>query len=90
MDPQEFIKMDPWEFIEKVETYSDFVMFLKLLSKDFYIHEDEWQNIRIDSYLEATAGWLEHSAHRDKDLDFSQPLNWKTLCHIFITAKYYE
>ncbi len=70
------------EFSEKVESYDDFLVFLDLLNSDFSNKSENWENNRLDQFLESLSAYC-------KEKDRPSP-SWKTFADILIAATVYE
>ena len=50
--------MGIFEYLDHVNSKEDLLKFLVYLQKDFKVNQDEWENIEVETYLEALHGWL--------------------------------
>ena len=77
----------------EVTDRKSFVTFLNLLSKDFSENPQEWENKRLEDFLEALSAYTEdiqgYYDNMKMDVDANQP-NWKTFADIFMGARIYE
>lgn len=84
--------MEFYEKIEQVATKDEFLEFLNILSKDFKLNVDEWENKSINYYLEAIESWIEdmEGYYKNSDLPVPNNIDWNFLAHIFYVGKIYE
>ena len=76
--------MDVDKLYKKVKDKESFFNFMKALEKDFQDNKKEWENIRIDHYLESSTAWAE-----DSDFELKQN-NWKQFADFLYSGKFYE
>lgn len=70
----------------KVTNRTDFLKFIKKLELDFVTNTDEWENIRIDHYLESIGAWVD-SMELTKEYDDKF---WGILARVLYVGKIYE
>ncbi|MBQ2803327.1 MAG: hypothetical protein IJF07_05450 [Lachnospiraceae bacterium] len=76
---------------QNASTVKDLVEFLELLADDYKRNVDEWENVTIDTYLEAVAGFIEDN-NSELALD---PIAWdadkvQAAARAFYMGKIYE
>lgn len=74
-----------------IETREDFVRFAELLAQNFRKRRKEWENDRLDRYLDGLLAFstdLEGYIHNTGDDPKSNP--WRLLATILLGAKVYE
>ncbi len=78
--------------INSINSKEDFISFVELLIVDLKNNPDEWENKKLDSYLEAVASWTEDmdGYYQNNNLDIPQNVEWKVFANILIAAKMYE
>ena len=69
---------------EKVQDKKSFYTFVKALEKDFLDNQQEWENITIDQFLEASIAWAE-----DSGFDLKNNI-WKQFANFLYSGKFYE
>ena len=84
--------MEIYEKIEQVTTKDEFLEFLIMLSKDFKLNVDEWENKSINYYLEAIESWIEdmEGYYMNSGLPVPNNIDWNFLATIFYVGKIYE
>ena len=81
--------MDTFEFAKTVKDKKSFIEFLGHLLNDFENNSEEWENIRLDHYIESMAAFLESSkdpAFNETDLTPA----WSVFAEIMVAASIYE
>ncbi|MDR2902902.1 MAG: hypothetical protein LBU77_00095 [Clostridiales bacterium] len=79
--------MDLFDKVHTVTDRNSFINFLSALQNDFVNNPDNWENQKIDTFLDAIQGWL--IDYNGSDVDFETP-DWKTIAAIFYMGKIYE
>ena len=84
--------MEFYEKIEQVTTKDEFLEFLNILTKDFKLNVDEWENKSINNYLEAIESWIEAMVgyYDNSNLPVPNNIDWNFLATIFYVGKIYE
>ncbi|MDM5248889.1 MULTISPECIES: hypothetical protein [unclassified Lysinibacillus] len=84
--------MEFYEKIEQVATKDEFLEFLNMLSKDFKLNVDEWENKSINNYLEAIESWIEamEGYYINSGLPVPNNIDWNFLATVFYVGKIYE
>jgi len=81
--------MSPFEFAKTVKDKNDFVQFLQHLLDDFETNSDNWQNTKLDHYIESMGAFLESSKDPSfKEIDFTPA--WGVFAEIMVAASIYE
>lgn len=80
------------EVTNNIRDKKDFLNFLELLIGDLKNNRQEWENINLESYLEAVAGWTEDMEGYYQNINQPLPdnINWKIFADILMAAKIYE
>ena len=76
--------MNLHEYIEKIESKKDFLIFLSALRADFTANQGQWENGTLDRYLEAMEAWIADSGQA------IDPVSWKAFANALYAAKIYE
>lgn len=74
--------MDIYEQSEKIKSQKDFILFLEALKKDFQNNKEEWENGKLEQFLEGLYGYC-----MDKE---QEELSWKVVAELLLAAKVYE
>lgn len=84
--------MELTELVKNIKNKEDFVIFVRELKKDFENSSSKWENITIDTFLEALARWTEDSDGYYKNTNQPIPQNqdWKAIADMFMGGKMYE
>jgi hypothetical protein len=80
------------EQVETVRSREALAGFVRDLVNDLRTRPGEWENDRLDTYLEAVAAWIEdlEGYYRNRGEAAPQEPSWKLLGEILLAAKYYE
>jgi len=81
--------MNTFQFAKGVKDKNDFVQFLKLLLDDLVNKPEEWENIKLDHYIESMAAYLESSSEELLNNDNSISA-WRLFAEIMVAASIYE
>lgn len=75
--------------IDSKEQLADFVA---ALLKDLESNQAEWENITLDSFLEAMESWIRSMDNYYKNTGQSAPVtpSWRTLADILYASRTYE
>jgi hypothetical protein len=77
----------------EVADKAQFVEFLKALKTDLASHPGDWENNRLDSFLEGMSGFAGdiegYYANRKEAVDLQRP-SWRTFAEILVAARVYE
>lgn len=77
----------------RVVTRSDFVRFVELLREDLHANERNWENTRLEDFLEViaacTSSLAGYKQNVEKDLDIEN-LSWNLMAQILLAARVYE
>ena len=78
--------------IDHVKSREDFVEFVGALITDLFANKHEWENDRLDSYLEAISAWVQDmdGYYLNANKSLPENINWNVIAQIFLAAKYYE
>ncbi|PGA90936.1 DUF7660 family protein [Bacillus toyonensis] len=84
--------MDVAEYLEHVNSKEDLLRFLEYLQKDFKENKDEWENIEVETYLEALQGWLGdcEGVYINRGEKLPENIPWKFIAQMLLVAAYYE
>ena len=84
--------MGIFEYLDHVNSKEDLLKFLVYLQKDFKVNQDEWENIEVETYLEALHGWLGayEGVYINKKRKSSRKYPWKFIAQMLLAAAYYE
>lgn len=82
------MQLDP----SNIQTKEDFMLFLGSLRQSYQDSSDEWENVNLETYLEALAAWLHDmdGYYRNRGEDTPTELSWRLLAEAFIAATMYE
>jgi hypothetical protein len=80
------------EQVETVQSREDLAGFVRDLVNDLRTRPGEWENDRLDTYLEAVAAWIEDmdGYYQNRGEAAPQEPSWKLLGEILLAAKSYE
>lgn len=75
-----------------INTRTDFVEFVRALSKDYKQNKAEWENDDIGSFLEALAAWVEdiEGYYSNQGLTVPSCIDWKLVANMLMSGKIYE
>lgn len=76
-----------------IQNKEDFVQFVLDLKNNLQENPDEWENLSLESYLEAIAYWIKSMEHYYKNLQLEpplEPINWDFFATVLLVGKYYE
>ncbi|MGQ0454524.1 DUF7660 family protein [Bacillus sp. SS-TM] len=77
--------MDVYEYLDHVNSKEDLLKFLVYLQKDFKVNKDEWENVEVETYLEALNSWLGscESVYINQGEKFPENIFWKLYVQYF-------
>lgn len=74
-----------------IETREDFSQFAQLLTQNYKKRRGEWENDKLDRYLEAVAGFSSEFDGYVRNTGSSAAENpWRLLASVLLAAKVYE
>jgi hypothetical protein len=77
----------------KVTDRESFVKFIDLLRQDFIDNSENWENKKLDTFLEAISSYAKdiqgYYDNTKQNVNADEP-NWQTFSDIFMGAKIYE
>ncbi len=75
-----------------IKNKDDFLIFLSALNQDFMKNNAEWENITIDSFLEAMHSWIEsmENYYKNTDQDIKNIPMWRLFADILLASRIYE
>lgn len=78
--------------MNKINSREDFLVFMRLLKKDFKNNPSEWENNTLELYLEGIESWIEDMDGYYINANLLKPENidWQFLANVFMSAKIYE
>ncbi len=77
--------------LQSIATKDDLAKFLTLLHNDLKTNPDAWENVTLDSFLEAMHAWvLDSEALRQKTGIAPESPTWRTFAEILSAARIYE
>ena len=84
--------MDVYEYLDHVNSKEDLLKFLVYLQKDFKVNKDEWENVEVETYLEALNSWLGscESVYINQGEKFPENISWKFIAQMLLAATHYE
>ncbi|HFR4149928.1 DUF7660 family protein [Bacillus bombysepticus] len=84
--------MDVYEYLDHVNSKEDLLKFLVYLQKDFKVNKDEWENVEVETYLEALNSWLGscESVYINQREKFPENISWKFIAQMLLAAAHYE
>ena len=77
----------------KITSRQEFVDFLNRLLVDYKTNKSEWENVDLESFLEAMVAYTEsiNSFYKNTNQNINADnSSWKTFADIFIGARIYE
>ncbi len=77
---------------EAIRTREDLASFIQALSDDLRAHPTQWENVSLNSYLDALVAVTESLDQRFKNLGDTLPEQptWKIVGDVLLTARIYE
>ena len=80
------------ELTKAISSRADLVAFIRQLRCDLRDDPATWENVTLDSYMEAMAAWTEDSDgyYQNAGLPIPKTTSWQTLADILLAAKSYE
>lgn len=85
--------MDNALYEMEVVDRQSFIKFLSLLHKSYQRNKTDWENVDLDSFLEAMLRYSEdiqgYYDNTNQDIDANTP-SWKVFADILLGAKIYE
>lgn len=80
------------ESVGTIRSREDLVGFVRDLVSDLRTWPGEWENNRLETYLEAVAAWVEdmEGYYQNRGEVAPQEPNWKLFGEILLAAKFYE
>ena len=84
--------MDVYEYLDHVNSKEDLLKFLVYLQKDFKVNKDEWENVEVETYLEALNSWLGscESVYINQGEKFPEDISCKFIAQMLLAAAHYE
>lgn len=78
--------------LDDVRSRQDLARFVELLKEDYLLHSDDWENMTLDTYLEAMSAWIEviDAFYENQGRQFTEQPSWKLFAEILLAAKMYE
>ena len=78
--------------IGMLKSKEDFINFIEMLLYDLKSNSKEWENITLESYLEAMASWIKDmdGYYQNNNLPIPKNVEWNVFANILIGAKMYE
>jgi hypothetical protein len=77
----------------KVNDRQSFIKFIDLLRQDFIDNSQNWENKKLDTFLEAISSYATdiqgYYDNTKQNVNADEP-NWQTFADIFMGAKIYE
>lgn len=81
--------MNIGEIAEQVKSKEDFIHFLQELQRDFQVNQINWENPKLERYLEAMEAFLCDSTEKSMNrIDFTP--SWRLFARIMVAASVYE
>ena len=80
------------EQAEAVDTPDDLASFALALREDLLSNPSRWENVTLDAFLEALAGWCSDMPGYFRNRDEAQPAqpNWSLIARILLAAAVYD
>ena len=78
--------------VSKIKSKEDLVDFLAKLKKDLEENPGDWENYKLEFYLEGMRGWL-HDLDgwcRNQNISVPEQPSWELVGQMLLAAKYYE
>lgn len=73
-----------FEYANSIKSLQEFVDFLVELNKDFEHCKDEWENPRLDMYLDSMLAWINAFYKEDEEI------SWSFVAKMLYAASRYE
>lgn len=78
------------EYPDHVVTCDDFLAFVHELRKEVVDNPERWENVTLESYLEALAAWVQDTKpHLNGDQHLGHTC-WRWFCRMLLAAGIYE
>ena len=80
------------DLVNRIDSRESLIVFIRLLADDFRDNSEEWENKKLDRYLDALSAWVEDMDGYFRNRGETVPENptWELLGKIFLASKYYE
>lgn len=84
--------MNIFDKAEAVASHAQFVEFTDALLKDFIENHDEWENIKLDHFLECIAAWARSMevVYRNAGQTLEQQSPWRLMTDLLLAGRIYE
>lgn len=84
--------MDLHEQINLIDSNKKLAEFVDALRNDLLSNPEDWENTRLDLFLEAMAAWVHsmENVYKNTDREFPNQPSWKMIADILYAAKGYE
>ncbi|WP_198328263.1 DUF7660 family protein [Methylovulum psychrotolerans] len=84
--------MDLHEQINLVDSNKKLAEFVEALQNDLLSNPEDWENTRLDLFLEAMAAWVHsmENVYKNTGGEFPNQPSWKMIADILYAAKGYE
>ncbi len=77
--------------VAAIQTRSDLVLFIQALRDDLRNRPQGWENMTLESFLEAIAAWTSDMDGYYRNVNAGEPIpSWKTFGEMLIAASTYE
>ena len=76
----------------QVTSRAELARFVGALHADLVANPQSWQNVNLESFLEAMSGWIEdmEGYYRNAGESFDGTPSWSMVAEILLAAKSYE
>lgn len=84
--------MDIYDLIDNVDSKEKLLEFLFYLQKDFKENKDDWENIKIEDYLEGMEAWLNdyEGVYQNRGEQIPKNISWGFIAQVLLAAAHYE
>jgi hypothetical protein len=75
-----------------VRSREDLADLIALLVRDFEQHGTEWENPRLDMYLDSLGSWVGSldNLYRNRGEELPESPTWELVARMLLVARYYE
>lgn len=75
-----------------VTTKAEFVELVRSLRADLVQNPEQWENVTLESFLEAMAAWVEdmEGYYRNNGLPHPENVPWRVFADVLLASRMYE
>ena len=84
--------VDLYTLAQNAKSKNDFAAFINALLLDLKNNPQDWENKRLEDYLEAMQSWIEDmdGYYINQNLPVPENVSWKVFVDILMAARIYE